>query len=801
MGKPILDLHRHTRKVEIEEPMKKVVTSILRGFVARLLLSATAASLLLVVAVAAGQTPLLDPGNDRGLFVVEDVVSQFWALKHHGEALGWVNPEWLGAPDPSDTNHYQGLARYPGEGAPVFYVTQKDPDGGYLHVVQFGTRPTTGERLRSNLQAIGTDTEDTYPPYDPICPPWVDTCPPWEDSLVLSIRFDGSLVIDDNDTPDDPSDDVVLPAYVHPGSMAIVDDILFVPLDTPVDSPEPGQIVLFDLRDDPIDPKPIKAIPLDHQIDNLAVTELDDGRYLVWVNGDGGNLTKFYRTTGTDLRDKNLGRDEGVYWDPDSPEDFFGPGNCWSCIDPPNCTTITNICFPRGTCAHQSSTFLRSSTFLGRPDGSLYMISMRHGDPCYSPTVGPDYAYLYQVDSKPSGGFKLTYLWRLHLYCAYDGGGGPEHMRICNFAAANNAFVSPSGELILYSIPHADEDDFVFDIVRLAEFRHRDVNRAGSPLRLPSADAGGPYTVSDGGTVGLSGSGAAPADRPWVELYDDDNFWDRSIVVDYDDRNLLELDNFNNLDGFNDKTTSVRWRAPVGLDIELYDDDNYGDRYIRLKGTGRTEEITDLDSQVVVSGLVEHYNPYKNVGEKLEFNDKTSSLQFVGTLPSTSVILEWDLDGDGLFGETGTGAARGDEVGATPTFSAAGLNGPTQVTVTLRVTASSGVSVTDTAVIDVTNGAPDAIIYSSGGDGGLCFIATAAYGSRMAEKVRVFQKVRDEYLLTHELGRAFVSGYYKYSPPLAHWIAKHPAMRRMVRIGLYPVLEVSKWLVGEKPSE
>jgi hypothetical protein len=73
----------------------------------------------------------------------------------------------------------------------------------------------------------------------------------------------------------------------------------------------------------------------------------------------------------------------------------------------------------------------------------------------------------------------------------------------------------------------------------------------------------------------------------------------------------------------------------------------------------------------------------------------------------------------------------------------------------------------------------------------------------MAKEVEVFEKVRDEYLLNHGLGRAFVSGYYKYSPPLARWIVKHPAMRRMVRIGLYPVLEVlevSKWLVGEKPS-
>jgi len=71
----------------------------------------------------------------------------------------------------------------------------------------------------------------------------------------------------------------------------------------------------------------------------------------------------------------------------------------------------------------------------------------------------------------------------------------------------------------------------------------------------------------------------------------------------------------------------------------------------------------------------------------------------------------------------------------------------------------------------------------------------------MANEVKGFEKLRDEYLLTNQLGRAFVSGYYKYSRPLADWIAKHPAMRRIVRIGLYPVLEMSKLFVGEKPSE
>ena len=61
----------------------------------------------------------------------------------------------------------------------------------------------------------------------------------------------------------------------------------------------------------------------------------------------------------------------------------------------------------------------------------------------------------------------------------------------------------------------------------------------------------------------------------------------------------------------------------------------------------------------------------------------------------------------------------------------------------------------------------------------------------MAKEVKGLGKVRDEYLPTDELGRTFVSAYYRYSPPLADWVAKHPMMRKIVRIGLYPTLRLS----------
>ena len=54
--------------------------------------------------------------------------------------------------------------------------------------------------------------------------------------------------------------------------------------------------------------------------------------------------------------------------------------------------------------------------------------------------------------------------------------------------------------------------------------------------------------------------------------------------------------------------------------------------------------------------------------------------------PGDTLTYAWDLDNDGVYGETGADAARGNETGDTPTFSATGLDGPGSVTVSLRVT-------------------------------------------------------------------------------------------------------------------
>ncbi len=74
----------------------------------------------------------------------------------------------------------------------------------------------------------------------------------------------------------------------------------------------------------------------------------------------------------------------------------------------------------------------------------------------------------------------------------------------------------------------------------------------------------------------------------------------------------------------------------------------------------------------------------------------------------------------------------------------------------------------------------------SGGSGGGCFIATAAYGTPLASELDALRSIRDRALLTSSAGGAFVDAYYRSSPAIAAWIAHRPAARAAVRVALLP---------------
>ena len=81
---------------------------------------------------------------------------------------------------------------------------------------------------------------------------------------------------------------------------------------------------------------------------------------------------------------------------------------------------------------------------------------------------------------------------------------------------------------------------------------------------------------------------------------------------------------------------------------------------------------------------------------------------------------------------------------------------------------------------------------SGGGGGGGCFIATAAFGSRLAPQVMVLEKFRDRFLLTNRPGRRFVRFYYTHSPAAAQALQKNETLRALARLSIWPLVGFSR---------
>ena len=80
-----------------------------------------------------------------------------------------------------------------------------------------------------------------------------------------------------------------------------------------------------------------------------------------------------------------------------------------------------------------------------------------------------------------------------------------------------------------------------------------------------------------------------------------------------------------------------------------------------------------------------------------------------------------------------------------------------------------------------------------GGGAGGCFIATACYGTPMAEEVRILTAFRDRYLMTNPTGEAMVKFYETHSPGVADFIRDKEDLKRIIRECLRPIV----WIISE----
>ncbi|HLL88426.1 MAG TPA: hypothetical protein VK324_03910, partial [Tepidisphaeraceae bacterium] len=132
------------------------------------------------------------------------------------------------------------------------------------------------------------------------------------------------------------------------------------------------------------------------------------------------------------------------------------------------------------------------------------------------------------------------------------------------------------------------------------------------------------------------------------------------------------------------------------LDVDL----PAGDYSVVVTGTPAVDGAADAMGSYALSGLLA---PAEQPALTV---DEGRTAAFTAAGPTSGVTYAWDLDGDGTFGETGAAAARGGETGRAVTFSAAGLDGPTTMTVGLELRGPNGMTSRTTATVAVHNVAP-----------------------------------------------------------------------------------------------
>jgi hypothetical protein len=182
----------------------------------------------------------------------------------------------------------------------------------------------------------------------------------------------------------------------------------------------------------------------------------------------------------------------------------------------------------------------------------------------------------------------ITKIANRHMYC----------QDMCNFDAGAGMYVDINGDLLIYGVEHWRHSG----MVRFNEFR---------PV---------PSSISPPLTN---------INQAWVELYDDHSFGDRSIIIDHVDQSLRNYADYDRVEGFEDKASSVKWAIPSGWQYLLFEDKYFKGRLLKLNGTGSLNSLSNLNS----SG----------------WNDKVSSSRF-SPVTINQLSQAWvELFGDNTF--------------------------------------------------------------------------------------------------------------------------------------------------------
>jgi hypothetical protein len=286
----------------------------------------------------------------------------------------------------------------------------------------------------------------------------------------------------------------------------------------------PAKIVFFDMTNPAAPVRLYDVSDLESsEAGTVSLAALGDGRFLLVVGRKDAEKLDFYVSSGT-----NLSATSFVHFDTwdDSALGFTNGGD-------PNFSNYQIL------------------NFVTDCDGSLYLIGTHEN------MIGQDWADLFQVLNGNGNEVLLIKVAKKHLYCSYPSPGAlASQDNHCNLDAGGGAYVDPNGMLILYGTEHADNGPF--STVRFMEFR----------ARFPNASCN------------------TDINQATVELYDDFDWSDRGLMIDYPDRNLEDYSNYDRTEGFEDKASSVFYCIPPGWRYRLYKDKYYGGSYYDLIGVG-----------------------------------------------------------------------------------------------------------------------------------------------------------------------------------------------------------------------
>ncbi len=249
----------------------------------------------------------------------------------------------------------------------------------------------------------------------------------------------------------------------------------------------------------------------------------------------------------------------------------------------------------------------QNMNFLRDQNGVLYLACSANtaGGPC-----AEDWIRLFRV-SRNGSSFIFTLLQERHLKLNDPDMG-------C-LAAAGGFYVSPTGQLILYTTEH--DNDGPGGTIKMGEFRNYDVT----------------HPLNDGGCEG------------WIEFYEDQTGWndgspDRSVILDGADYSLEDWDDLSAM-GWNDEFDSVRWNLAPGVSARLYEHAGFQGKFTTLTGSG---SIAVLDNHA--GG----------------FGDLVSSVQFIGI--TTPDIVRPGLVGYPQTVNQGLQCLTGATLSVTPGF-------------------------------------------------------------------------------------------------------------------------------------